>query len=202
MTSREIRNRIAQHPLGKPFTPALFAGLGSRAVIDQTLTRLFKRGEIDRIGHGLYLVPKVGRFGIKEFPTPEDIARVIAQSEGARIGIHGAEAARRLGLTTQISSQPIFYTTGSTRSIRIGNMRMKLQRVTARKLALSERYAGHALAALWYLGKEQASSSILQRIAERLPPEEFQALATAKSSMPSWMIELFREYEKNKKANV
>jgi len=36
-TSQAIRERIAAQPVGEPFKPALFVGLGSRASIDQTL---------------------------------------------------------------------------------------------------------------------------------------------------------------------
>lgn len=46
-TSQAIRERIAAQPAGEPFTPALFAGLGSRASIDQTLMRLTKEGFIE-----------------------------------------------------------------------------------------------------------------------------------------------------------
>ena len=51
-TSQAIRERIAAQPAGEPFTPALFAGLGSRASIDQTLMRLTKEGFIERLGRG------------------------------------------------------------------------------------------------------------------------------------------------------
>lgn len=51
-TSQTIRERIAAQPAGEPFTPALFAELGSRASIDQTLMRLNKEGVIERLGRG------------------------------------------------------------------------------------------------------------------------------------------------------
>ena len=107
-TSQAIRERIASQPAGEPFTPALFAGLGSRAAIDQALMRLVKAGSVERIGHGLYIVPKAGRFGIKAMPAPEQVARTVAEAEGATIEVHGAEAARRLGLSTQMPAQAVF----------------------------------------------------------------------------------------------
>jgi len=194
-TSQAIRERIAAHPAGEPFTPALFAGLGSRAAIDQALMRLTHAGRIERIGHGLYLVPKVSRFGIASLPSPEQVAQTVAQSEGARIEIHGAEAARRLGLTTQMPTQPVFYTTGSTRAIRLGKLRVKLQHVAPRKLMLAGRPAGQALSALWYLGRHQVTPETFKDIAQKLPADEFQALREAKASMPSWMIEILNRYE-------
>jgi len=200
-TSQAIRSRIASHPSGEPFTPALFAGLGSRAAIDQALMRLARAGEIERIGHGLYLVAEVSRFGVKVLPSAEQVAQAVARAEGATIGVHGAEAALRFGLTTQMPTQPVFYTTGSTRSIRLGKMRLKLYHVTARKLALAGRPAGQALSALWYLGKEHVTPSTLHRIAQLLPPDEFHALSEAKTAMPFWMLEVFNDYKTRNKAN-
>lgn len=101
-TSQAIRERIAAQPAGEPFTPALFAGLGSRASIDQTLMRLTKEGFIERLGRGLYTVPKTSRFGLKSMPSPEAVAQTVAAAEGASIEVHGAEAARRFGFSTQV----------------------------------------------------------------------------------------------------
>lgn len=196
-TSQLIRERLVSHSPGKPFTPALFAGLGSRAAVDQALMRLTKAGSIERIGHGLYMVPKIGRFGIKPMPPPEQVARAVAEAEGATIGIHGAEAARRLGLTTQMPTQAIFYTTGSSRQIRLGNLVIQLRHIAPRKLALAGRPAGLALSALWYLGRDQVTPSTFKQIAKKLPTSEFQALQAAKARMPAWMLETLTRYQQD-----
>lgn len=194
-TSQAIRERIAAQAAGEPFTPALFAGLGTRAAVDQTLMRLAKSGSVERIGHGLYVVPKMSRFGIKVLPAPEQIAQTVAEAEGATIEVHGAEAARRFGLTTQVPAQAVFYTTGSSREIRLGKLTIRLQHVAPRKLALAGRPAGVALSALWYLGRHQVTSGTFKRIAEKLPSGEFEVLRGAKASMPAWMVEAFGRYE-------
>ncbi len=160
-TSQAIRERIATLPAGKPFTPAQFAGLGSRASIDQTLMRLTKDANIERLGRGLYIVPKTSRFGF----------------------------------STQVPTQPVFYTTGSSHTVRIGKLQVRLQHVAARKLALAGRPAGQALSALWYLGRRQVTPATFERIAAKLPQAEFEVLRNAKSSMPAWMLEAFRRYE-------
>ncbi|MCO6056790.1 DUF6088 family protein [Pseudomonas sp. MOB-449] len=195
--SQAIRERIAAQPAGEPFTPALFAGLGSRAAIDQTLMRLTKAGQIERIGHGLYSVPKAGRFGIKAMPAPEKVAQVLAASEGATIEVHGAEAARRFGFTTQVPAQPVFYTTGSSRTVRLGKLVVRLQHVTPRKLALAGRPAGQALSALWYLGRHQVTPATFRRLSEKLPSLEFEALCKAKAMMPAWMAAALAGYERD-----
>ena len=196
-TSQAIRERIASHPAGEPFTPALFAGLGSRAAIDQTLMRLTQAGTVERIGHGLYIAPKSGRFGIKSIPAPEQIARTVAEAEGAMIEVHGAEAARRLGLTTQMPTQAVFLTTGSSHQIRLGKLIVQLKHVAPRKLALAGRPAGQALSALWYLGRNQVTANTFKQIAKKLSASEFEALSQAKSSMPAWMTEALSNYEQS-----
>lgn len=201
-TAQAIRERISAQLVGEPFTPAIFAGLGSRAAIDQALMRLTKAGSIERIGHGLYVVPKVGRFGVKTLPAPEQIAQTLAEVEGATIEIHGAEAARRFGFSTQMPAQAVFYTSGSSRVVRLGKMTVRLQHVASRKLALAGRPAGQALSALWYLGRHQVTSSTFQRIAQKLAPTEFQALCSAKASMPAWMLEALRGYERSEVTHV
>ncbi|MCC4595424.1 DUF6088 family protein [Xanthomonas campestris pv. phormiicola] len=201
-TSQAIRERIATHSAGEPFTPALFAGLGSRAAIDQTLMRMAKAGHIARLGHGLYSVPKPSRFGVKAMPAPEVVAQTLAAAEGATVDVHGAEAARRFGFSTQVPAQPVFYTTGSSHAVRIGKMVVRLQHVAPRKLVLAGRPAGQALSALWYLGKRQVTRATFRRFAEKLPPKEFQALREAKSSMPAWMVEALMDYERSESTHV
>lgn len=200
--SQAIRERIAAQPAGEPFTPALFAGLGSRAAIDQALTRFARAGRIERIGHGLYVTPQASRFGVKVQPAPERVAQIAARAKGSTIEIHGAEAARRFGLSTQMPAQAIFYTTGSSQAIRLGKMTVRLQHVAPRKLALAGRPAGQALSALWYLGRHQVTPGTFQRIAEKLPASEFQALREAKTSMPAWMVEALRGYERGQPSHA
>lgn len=194
-TTRAIREKVAALSAGEPFTPAQFAGLGSRASIDQALMRLTREGSIERIGRGLYAVLKTNRFGIRAMPSPEAVARIVAANEGASIEVHGAEAARRFGFTTQVPVQPIFHTTGSSHTVQIGKLQLRLQHVAARKLALAGRPAGQALSALWYLGRSEVTAATFKQLAEKLSPSEFAALSNAKPTMPAWMVEALRKYE-------
>jgi hypothetical protein len=53
----DILDRIRGHDRGKVFTPKDFLDLGSRDAADQSLSRLAKSGEIQRLGRGLYHYP-------------------------------------------------------------------------------------------------------------------------------------------------
>lgn len=195
-TAKLIRERIEEFPAGEPFTPSAFLELGTRASIDQTLSRLAKTGRITRVARGIFVHPKENRFVGTIMPEPLKVAETIAKATGAAVQIHGAEAARRLELTTQVPMQSVFHTSGPNKRIRVGNLEIKLQHVCPRKLTLAGRPAGQALAALWYLGKRGVTENVITKIRSKLSPSEFEALMGAKSSMPAWMADVFFRHER------
>jgi len=192
-TTELIRQRIEAIPIGEPFIPAALLECGTRAAVDQTLSRLVKAGTIERAARGVFVRPEVSRYVSKVPPEPVRIAETIARATGSIVQIHGAEAARRLELTTQTPTQSVFNTSGRSRRIHIGKSEIQLRHVSARKLALAGRPAGLALAALWYLGKNEVTPALIERIRKKLPASEFQALKSATPSMPAWMSDaIFR----------
>lgn len=182
-----IRRRIESLPNGEPFTPSAFLECGTRTSIDQVLTRLTKAKVIERVSRGIYVRPEVNRFVGKVMPEPMQVAQTVAKSSGALIQVHGAEAALRLELTTQVPTQPIYITSGPSRRMQVGSMEIRLQHVSRRKLALAGRPAGLALSAMWYLGKTEVTPALVEKIRNKLGSSEFEALKTVTSSMPAWM---------------
>ncbi len=188
--TEQVKKRIEEMPLGEPFSPTIFLWFGSRAAIDQALSRLARQGQIARVTRGLYVRPKENRWVGRVPPAPEAIARALAEAAGAKVAVHGAEAARHFGLTTQVPTQPVFMTTGPSRRFKLGNLECSLKHTSARKLALAGRPAGLALSALWYLGKGQVTPEVVKRIQSLLDPAEFEALQRA--PLPGWMSEAVR----------
>jgi len=192
---QQVRACIEEQPLGKPFTPAMLLAYGSRAAVDQVLSRLRKTGFIERIGRGIYVRPEISRFVGKVMPEAAQLAQVMAEQTGAVIAVHGAEAARRLGLTTQMPTQSVFMTSGPSRSLQVGNLQIRLKHVSQRKLALAGRPAGLALSALWYLGPHEVVPETIATLQKQLPEEEFMKLTQSRSTMPAWMSDVFSRYE-------
>ena len=129
-------------------------------------------------------------------PEPLKVAETIAKSTGSIIQIHGAEAARRLGLTTQVPTQSVFSTSGPSKRIRVGKMEIRLQHVCQRKLTLAGRPAGLALAAMWYLGKTEVTPSLIEKIRCKLSGSEFETLKSVTRSMPAWMSDAFLRHQR------
>lgn len=192
--TKQVRQTIEELPLGTVFTSAQLTSLGPRTAIDQALARLVKTGWITRVARGVFVRPKENRFVGAVPPQAAEVAEAVAKTQGAVIEVQGAEAARYFGLTTQVPVRPVFSTTGPTRRIRMGNLEMVLQHKRPRKLALAGRPAGKALAALWYLGKENVTPEVIETIRRKLPPGEFEALVGAISVMPAWMAKVFHLY--------
>jgi len=190
-----IRRRIEAIPAGEPFTPAIFLSCGTRVCIDQTLSRLVKAGVIERLARGIFVRPEVSRFVSKVVPEPLTVAKAVAKTTGCVIQVHGAEAARKLELTKQVPTQPIFVTSGPSKRIRIGEMEIRLQHVCRRKLVLANRPAGLAITAMWYLGKKKVTPAIIGNIRRKLGSDEFEALKSAIPAMPAWMSDAIFHYE-------
>jgi hypothetical protein len=75
---------------------------GPTGAVEAELSRLARRGEIRRVRKGLYWKGPKTRLGIAA-PAPQDVALAIA---GPGAGPSGIEAARWLGLTTQVAGRP------------------------------------------------------------------------------------------------
>lgn len=75
--------------------------LGTRAAIDQALSRLAERGRLIRTGRGVYIRPVTGRYGTRA-SSVEQAVRAFAKLQGEVIVPSGAAAANSLGLTTQM----------------------------------------------------------------------------------------------------
>ncbi|WP_409523199.1 DUF6088 family protein [Nitrincola sp. MINF-07-Sa-05] len=184
--TESIKQRALKIKRGEPFTTSSFLKLGSRAAVDKALSRLVESGTIQRIARGVFARPKKSRFIGNVMPDVSRIIEVIAKDHGETVQVHGAEAARRFKLSTQMPTTPVYYTNGPSREIRIGNIKVKLMHTTShRKLQHAGKKPGLALSALWYLGKDNIDTEVVRRIREGLSTEEFETLRTSK--MPAWM---------------
>ena len=166
--------------------------------MDQALSRMVKVGRIHRVVRGVFVRPRISKYAGAVMPEPVKVAEVIAQAANATVQIHGAEAAHRLGLSTQVPMTPVFQTSGPSRSVRMGELEVRMKHVAPRKLALAGTQAGLAIAALWYLGKKNVSPTVIEKLEHKLPPEEFGALVAAVRAMPAWMSEAIKAHQGRK----
>jgi hypothetical protein len=173
-------------PEGTPFTASELTPLGTRTAVDQAVSRLVKQGVLTRVTRGVYVRPRISPVVGQVPPSAEAVVSTIAKSGGHAIGPHGAEAARRLGLSNQVPMVPTFLTTGRSRELSLGALTVRMRHVAPSRLALAGRPAGVALTALTYLGPEEVSDEVISQVIERLPDPESELLARSRQ-VPKWL---------------
>lgn len=172
-------------PKGRPFSSRRFAGLGSHSAVGKAIARLVSTGELERITRGIYMRPKISPYVGRVRPSPLAVIRVIAKQNRETIQVHGAEAVRAFRLSTQVQIQPVLYTSGSSREIRVGALTIRLQHVAPEKLQRAGTKVGLALVALFYMGRKGVNPTSVTKIKNELTPAELKQLAACK--MPAWM---------------
>jgi hypothetical protein len=178
-------------PEGGLLSPKEFLHLGSRAAVDQTLTRLTKEGQLLRVGRGAYALPVQGRFGARP-PSTESVVEAIEATSGEVVVPSGAAEANALGLTTQVPTREVYLTSGPSRRLHLGSREIELKHGTRWQMFMGKRPAGKAIRALLWLGPEQASLA-LQTLRSKLEVQEWEAMRSARSVLPSWMARAVSE---------
>jgi len=172
-------------PEGGILAPKEFLHLGSRAAVDQALTRLTREGKLLRVGRGDYVIPVIGRFGSRA-PSTVSVVQAIEGKKGEIIVHNGAAEANALGLTTQVPTREIFLTSGVSRTLQLGSRIVELKHGPRWQLILGKRPAGMAVRALSWLGSGQAHMA-LSFLKEKLPATEWEVLCSARAILPDWM---------------
>lgn len=188
--------RNIQRKPGAVFTSKDFLQLSGREAVDQTLSRLAKAGLIVRLGRGLYSRPRFNRtLGIQVPPDVDQIAAALARQTGCRIAFSGALAANRLGLSTQVPSQPVYLCDGRSRQVKVGNYVIVLKHAGPKDFPKDARVGALSavnthttvLQALKYLGKDAANDEVVSKMQSLLSPEEKRKLLNASSYMTDWI---------------
>jgi len=172
-------------PEGTPLAAKSLLHLGSRAGVDQALSRLAERGQLIRAGRGVYLRPVTSRFGART-PSVEQAVEALAAQRGEVIVPNGAAAANALGLTTQVPVRSVYLTSGRSRTMTLGRQSVELRHAPRWQLALADRPAGQAVRALAWLGPEKAEAA-LKTLRRKLPATAFGELVAAAPQFPTWL---------------
>ena len=180
-----ILHAASNLPEGALLSPKEFLHLGERAAVDQSFTRLVRQGKLMRVGRGLYTLPVEGRFG-KRAPEAEKMLESLAQKTGEVIVAHGASSANSLGLSTQLPIKEVFYTSGRSRSLKLGKRAIVLKHAPNWLLLLGRRPGGALIRALAWLGRQQAEH-FMPQLHNKITPEEWEAVAAVRSELPGWL---------------
>src|ERR1700730_8830697 len=183
--AENILSQAKTLPEGALSSAKEFLHLGSRAAVDQALTRLEGRKELMRLVRGLYVRPVKTRFGMRA-PSAEKVVEGIAATRAETVVAHGAAAANSLGLTTQVPTKLVYLTSGKSRRLKLGAQVVEMKRAPPWMLLPSHRGAGEAVRALAWIGEQRASEA-LTALKHKLPQSTIDELIAVRPALPGWL---------------
>lgn len=173
---------------GYVFNSTDFRNLGSRAALDQALSRLTKQGVIRRLAPGLYHYPRINpKLGGVLPPLPDAVAKAVARKTDSRVVSSGALAANVLGLTTQVPAKMIYLTDGPPRKIRVGSQTILFRYAAPRTMAVSGRISAVVFQALRHLGRDGITDSVIRRLSRTLSAKDKNILKKDIPHAVAWM---------------
>ena len=171
-THTHIKSLISRKRPGDLLFPSDFRGLGTDNAIKKALSRLAKSGEIKRLTHGIYHVPKIDPQLGDMRPSADDVVRMIADKEKIRVKPAGAYALHQLGLTTQVPTKRVYITDGHQRQFMIGKLQIKFKPTTPKRLMRKGKISSLVIQALEELGTSKIDLVTHDKMKELLKKED------------------------------
>ncbi len=129
-----IMSRIEESPEQSVFFLNDFSELGSIETVRKVFLQARMLGMLSHVSHGIYVKPMKSRFG-EVPPSMEIIAKEIAERDHVIIMPTGNTAANIVGLSTQVPMVSSYLTTGSSRTVKVGNRAIKFKHAAPRNFA-------------------------------------------------------------------
>ena len=190
ITTVSLPERILAHfkhlAEGTPLSAKALLGMGSRAAVDQALSRLTRGGVLSRVARGVYIRPRKTRFGLVH-PETATLVQAWAAARAEIVVPAGASEANGLGLTRQVPIRSVYLTAGPNRTLQLGGQTVELQHAPGWKLALPGQRAGAALRAVEWLGERHAPEAVIKLRAALSGSERRALLGAIRGHMPAWL---------------
>lgn len=169
-----------------------YADLGSAETIRKILHEATITGVLEKAGHGIYIKPKVSRFG--KVPVPlEKIAREIADRDKCEILPTGSTAANLIGLSTQVPMNLSYITTGSTRTIKIGDRKISFRHASPRNFAAKGRVIPLLIQGIREIGEANISGAEYEAISQFIDKQKDPYLPEDLSLAPAWIQKIIKK---------
>lgn len=183
--AQQVLTHAAALPEGASLSAKALLHLGSRAAVDQALSRLARSGKLLRAGRGVYVLPVTSKYGTRA-PEVAKVVREWAIQRGETVVGSGAAAANALGLTTQVPVRQVFLTSGRSRKLKLGSQTVELHHAPSWQLLYPGQAAGEVIRSLAWAGPS-GSEAALGRLKRKVPASELLAVANARARLPTWL---------------
>jgi hypothetical protein len=186
-TEQHIMARMRRAGRGSVWSAAQFRGLAQRNALDQTLTRMLRKGLIRRICHGLYLYPQFHPM-LGEVPaTLPSVFAALNATEPTPLVASGAYACFLLGMIRDMPGEIVLLSATTTRDIQLATVRMRIRIAAPRYLAGAGRLSGVLIQAWRHMGIDQVDDAHIAWLRNQIPAVSRHTLQADESLAPAWM---------------
>lgn len=186
----QILTKIKKAKGGALFFTDSFTSISNTKAISKALERLVKSGKLQRVATGMYVRPAKDKMLGTVLPGIEEIAEAVAKRDKARIVPTGSYALYKLGLTTQVPLNVVYYTDASARKIKVGKQTITFKRSSAKYLSAIGKISKLVIPALRSIGKDKVTDDEIKKIRELLKKEKPYHLEHDLKLAPAWIRKL------------
>lgn len=179
--------------------------MGSRAAVDQGLTRLVKDGVLRRVGRGLYDWPR--HSDVLDGPAPTNLNAVVdALKRRFDIDVvpSNLAAANAMGLTHAVPTRVEYLTTRKVRDVKVGSRKVRLVPAGTALAPWLNTPAAPVVQALFWLHDHhhQIDDDAIVSIRKKASPDARRVLDRDMHSLPGWAIPHARHIVENRATGV
>ncbi len=194
----EIYRHINNAKNNSVFFTSDFVHLGDRDVVRKIFEKFRQEGLIERLAPGMFYKPYVSKFGIVPIPL-DTVAKAIAKRDQVSIMLTGNTALNILGLSTQVPANAVYFTSGSARTIKVGNRKIRFMRRVPKNFAGKGTLMPLVIQALRTLGKENVDDETISGLWNILSKhqDKDKYLVEDMALAPKWIQKIIKPMIKN-----
>ncbi|MGE5382738.1 MAG: DUF6088 family protein [Omnitrophica WOR_2 bacterium] len=196
--AQEVKKRIAAGEKSKIYFVNNFSDLQNDQTVTKALQRLSAEGFLIRLSQGIYLYPEPTRFGAL-LPSLDDIVKAIAERDNALILPTGSTALNKLGFSSQVPMNAVYMTTGSTRTIKVGNRKLSLKHSAPRNFVYKGTLMPLVVESLKVLGENNIDNEVkvkLGKIISSISETDLNTFVEDLQYTPQWIRTIIQKITK------
>lgn len=192
-TEKEIEKYISKKKRGKIYFTKDFQDFGSDGAIRIALMRLVNNKTLLRLTRGIFYHPIVDKdLGINLLPSIENVAEALAIRDKARIIPTGDYAKNKLGLSTQVPTNVVFFTDTTPRKVKIGKTKITFKKAPSKNFAYKSYITMLVAIALSEIGKNLVKDEDISQIAPILLKEDKSKIEKDLLLMSAWQRNIIK----------
>lgn len=158
--ANEITEHINKSKPGSLFFVSDFKAGRDNKAVSRIMVALEAKGEIERIGNGIYCKPIITQFG-KVYPSIEEIVAHLAKRDHVQVLPSGVTAENLLGFSAQVPVTHFYITSGSSRQVVVKGQSVFFKRAVPRNFAFKNKLMAILAQALKSIGQRQVGKNEL-----------------------------------------